>query len=296
LLVAWTETFTKAYFEMLFFHNSRVPYEKKITREQIPYILKKLIPELGDKESSLAVDYRACVGQNCPFVNQCSYMQGLREAKEAKLIVGNHALMLNWPRSFSRPQYIIVDEAHRLEQEATKAYSIEVTHWNLESFVKNMPQGMGALIYLLSTMEEEFEVEDAITKIREETQFNLKMFRDHLESMPELIESYFKKLPNYSPAYSNELPFPKKAELKDPLAVSILHHAESLHFILSNLFSLFMPYMSRWDWKNSQRLSSITLIFPPIGPRCCAFPRMMVIGWSLRLSMWGEGFMMSCSS
>lgn len=63
-----------------------------------------------------------------------------------------------------------------------------------------MPQGMGALIYLISSMEDQFQTEDTITKIREETQFNLKMMRDHFESLPNVIESYFKKLPNYSPA------------------------------------------------------------------------------------------------
>lgn len=246
-LVPFGETFTKAYFEMLFFYNSRVGYAKKLTREQIPFILKKLIPELGEKEANLAVDYRACAGQNCPFVNQCSYLQGLREAKEAKLIVGNHALMLNWPRSLPRPQYIVVDEAHRLEHEATKAYTIEVTHRNMESFLKNMPQGMGALIYLLSNMEDEFAVEDTITRVREETQFNLKMMRDHFETLPDVIESYFKKLPNYNPAYSNELPFPKKEELKDSLAATILNHIESLNFIFTNLYTIYMPFMSRWE-------------------------------------------------
>ena len=34
---------------MIFFYNSRAVYEKKLTREQIPYILKKLIPELKEK-------------------------------------------------------------------------------------------------------------------------------------------------------------------------------------------------------------------------------------------------------
>jgi len=251
-LTPFPEVFTKAYFEMFFFHNSRNSYDKKLTREQIPYVLKKIFPELAEKESNLAVDYKACVGQSCPFVNECSYIQGLREAKEAQLIIGNHALMLNWPRSLPRPQYIVVDEAHRLENEATKAYSIEVAHKNLESFLKNMPQGMGALIYLLSHVEDEFKVEDTIMKLREQTQFNLKMMRDHYESLPTVIESYFKKLPNYSPAYSNELPFPKKGELKDPLAAAILNHAESLHFILSNLYELYMPFMSRWESKDFQ--------------------------------------------
>ncbi len=258
------EIFTKAYFEMLFFYNSRVPYEKKLTREQIPYILKKLTPELSEKETALAVDYRACAGQNCPLVNQCSYVQGLREAKEAKLIIGNHALMLNWPRSIPRPQYIVVDEAHRLEHEATKAYSLEVQHRNIESLLKNLPQGMGALIYLLSSMEDEFQVENTISQLREQTQFNLKMLRDHFEGLPGVMEAYFKKLPNYSPAYSNELPFPKKAELKDSLAAAILNHIESMGFIFETLYNLYMPFISRWenkDFKNETQKMKAWAVF-----------------------------------
>lgn len=263
-LTPFTETFAKAYLEMFFFFNSRVPYERKLTREQIPYVLKRISPELSEKENSLAVDYRACVGQTCPMVNQCSYIQGLREAKEAKLIIGNHALMLNWPRSLPRPQYVVVDEAHRLENEATKAFSIEVSSKNVESFFKNFPQGMGALIYLLSHMEDEFQVEDTISKIREATQFNLKMMRDHFEALPMVVESFFKKLPNYSPAYSNELPFPKKSELKDPLAAAILNHIESLHFIFTSLYDLYMPYMSRWenrDFKNDTQKMKAWAVF-----------------------------------
>ncbi len=258
------EIFTKAYFEMLFFYNSRVSYEKKLTREQIPYVLKKMTPELVEKETALAVDYRACAGQNCPLVNQCSYVQGLREAKEAKVIIGNHALMLNWPRSLPRPQFIVVDEAHRLEHEATKAYSIEVQHRSIESLLKNLPQGMGALIYLLSSMEEGFQVDNTVMTIREQTQFNLKMLRDHFDSLPGVVEAFFKKLPNYSPAYSNELPFPKKAEIKDPLAAAILNHVESMHFIFETLYNLYMPFMSRWenkDFKNEPQKLKAWAVF-----------------------------------
>lgn len=254
------EVFTKAYFEMLFFYNGRVSYEKKLTREQIPYVLKRLLLEFSEKENALAVDYRACAGQNCPLVGNCSYIQGLREAKEAKLIIGNHALMLNWPRSIPRPAYVVVDEAHRLEHEATRAFTLEVHHKGLETFQKSFPQGMGALIYLLSTTEESFSSEDAIQKLREETTFNMKMLRDHFEALPAIMESWFKKLPNYSPAYANELPFPKAGELKDTLSAAIFNHIQSLNFILESLYHLYLPYMSRWenkDFKNdTQKLKA----------------------------------------
>jgi ATP-dependent DNA helicase DinG len=84
-----------------------------------------------------------------------------------------------------------------------------------------------------------------------------------LDSLPQLIESFFKKLPNYSPAYSNELPMPKKDDLKDSLAAAILNQLESFHFTFSNLYSLFMPFMSRWenrDFKNdAQKLRAWTV-------------------------------------
>ena len=39
----------------------------------------------------------------------------------------------------------------------------------------------------------------------------MRMLKDHADTLPGVIEAYFKKLPNYSPAYSNELPLPKKS-------------------------------------------------------------------------------------
>lgn len=242
--------YTKAYYEMFFFHNSRASYDRKSTRDQIPFILKKLIPEISEKENEIAVDYRACAGQNCPFVNQCSYVQGLREAKEANLIVGNHALLLHWPRSLPRPEYVVVDEAHKIESEGTKAFSIEVTQKNLEIFFKALPQGMGALIYLLNSMEDEFKVEDTVARLRQQTTSNTNMARDHFASLPQIIESWFKKLPNYTPAYMNELPLPKDGGTQDVLATAILNHIKSLEFIFSELFTLYFPFISRWEIKD----------------------------------------------
>lgn len=242
--------YTKAYFEMFFFHNTRASYDKKSTRDQIPFILKKLVSEISEKENEIAVDYRACAGQNCPFVNQCSYVQGLREAKEANLIVGNHALLLHWPRSLARPEYVVVDEAHKIESEGTKAFSIEVNQKGLEAFFKTLPQGMGALIYLLNSMEDEFKVEDTIARLRGQTTSNMNMARDHYATLPQIIESWFKKLPNYTPAYMNELPLPKDGSTQDTLATAILNHLKSLEFIFSELFTLYFPFISRWEMKD----------------------------------------------
>jgi len=234
LLFSFEEAFSRAYLEIFFYHNSEQPYEKQLTKDNIPFVLKKMVKEISEKQDSFSVDFRTCIGPSCPFVKKCSYITGLREAKESSIIIGNHALMLSWPKSFPRPKYIVVDEAHKLEAEATKAFSIELNQFQLEVFSKTFTQSMGALIFILSQSETP-GVDDKILKIREETAMSLKIFRDHIEPLFQVIESLFKKRSNFNPLYSNEIIFPKKDELKDTISTAVFNHFESLFFISTNL-------------------------------------------------------------
>jgi ATP-dependent DNA helicase DinG len=240
--------FTKSYFDLLFYHNESVPYDHKITREQIPYVLKKMFPDLRDKDEQLAVDFRACVGAQCPFVMNCSYIQGLREAKEANLIIGNHAMLLSWPRSFPRPEYVVIDEAHKIEGEATKAFSIEISSRSLEGLLKVQPQGVGALLYLLSS--EEFSIrEEEFANIREAGNFATRLARDHMEPINTVIESLFKKSSNYTAFHMNEMLFPSKERANDPLTVELINHIESLHQIWRDHYTALFPHFERFQNK-----------------------------------------------
>lgn len=240
----------KAYFDLLFFHNSRAPYAQKITREQIPYVLKKVVPELAERDQELAVDYRACVGSQCPFVLNCSYVQGLREAKEAQIIVGNHAMLLSWPRSFPRPEYIVVDEAHKIEGEATSAFAVQITDKSVEALLKVQLQGVGALLYLLGTQEETPALEAEFGNIRDNSQFSNRMARDHLNPVMQVIDSIFKKSDRYHPVHVNELPFLHRERAQDPLSVQLLNHLESWGQIWTDLYAQLLPHFERWQNKD----------------------------------------------
>jgi ATP-dependent DNA helicase DinG len=242
--------YTRGYFDMLFFHNEEAPYAKKITREQVPFILKKLVPEVRERDEELAVDYRACVGSQCPFVLNCSYVQGLREAKEAQLIVGNHAMLLAWPRSFPRPAHVVVDEAHKIEGEATRAFAVEVSDRSVEALLKVQPQGVGALLYLLSTGPETPALQDEFARLRDAGQFAARMARDHVTPLMQVLESLFKKMPNYHPVHTNEAPFPSRERANDALTIQLLNHLESLHQIWGDLYALLMPHFERWQKKD----------------------------------------------
>jgi ATP-dependent DNA helicase DinG len=198
------ERFTEAYFETLFFYNQRVSdYSKIITRDSIPYVMKRKFKQFADKDKSIQVDYRSCTGHKCPFKNECTYVQGLRKAKEADLIVGNHSLLLSWPKSMEKPGYIVIDEAHKLESESTQAFTQELGKTELENFAKSMASMVAPLYYLIGDDEKGAE---ATRRIRSEVLSSSKIIYDNILGLEEVIERYAKKLPRYTDIYWNEFP------------------------------------------------------------------------------------------
>jgi ATP-dependent DNA helicase DinG len=75
-----------------------------------------------------------CRAQQCPHYNNCHYYRRRWEAAESNIIVVNHALFfadlalrLSDPQSGILPEYhnVVFDEAHHLEDVATKTFGIE---------------------------------------------------------------------------------------------------------------------------------------------------------------------------
>ena len=247
------EQFTSLYLESLFFHNARLKSNDKILRDDLPYVLKKKIQALGIREKEIAVDFRSCSGPSCPFKNNCSYIQGLREAREAHIIIGNHSLMFSWPKGMPRPLNIVVDEAHKIEDEATKAFSLEIDQIGFEVFVNSLQhlQGVGSLFYLLSQNESvEGESTEVIRRVREETLKSFQMLTDHLAPLRELISMYFKRMPKYTELFWNELPMLNRTTHTENNAQAILNHMESVHYILQTYLNILLPYAGRFDVKN----------------------------------------------
>mgnify|MGYP003665372303 CR=1 FL=1 len=247
------QRFTDLYFEMLFFHNSRVSEEKAILRDDLPFSFKIRNESFREKDKQLTVDFRACTGNKCPFHQDCSYIRGLREAKDADIIIGNHSLMFSWPRSFPRPAHILVDEAHKIEDETTRAFSHEITSDDMQGLIKTLTnlQGVGSLFYLLSRFESEAgESTPVITKIRERAYETAQMLKDHIDPLPDQFETYFKKMPRYTDIFWNELPMINGKKINDQLAQSIYNHLDSLKFIIQNFSNDLLPYVSRWEVKD----------------------------------------------
>lgn len=255
------ECFTSAFFAMAFFYNTRLPIEKAITRLQLPFLFLKKNETFREMDREIAVDFRSCSGNLCPFKKNCSYLQGLREAKEADVIIGNHSLMFSWPRTTPRPQYVVVDEAHKIEEEATDAFGVQVARDPLKSLVRSIQNGqaLGSLFYLLAQNEEEpGSSTEVIQGLRENSEVHYRRIMDHLPILEEKTELYFKKAPKYSELYWNELPMIDRTVHSDPLGLQILTHIESLAFIFQSYSESLEPFASRFDVKNLKNEQEVT--------------------------------------
>jgi len=245
----FADQFTRMYLENVFYYNSRVAYHRQIIRNDLPFALKMNFSEFKKMDESIAVDFRACTGSRCPYKQNCSYIQGLREAKEANIIIGNHALMFSWPKGFPRPAHIVVDEAHKIEHETTNAFTAEASHEQLQGFSQALLhlQGVGSLFFLLAQTEAQTgDSSKQIEDIRREVLETQKMIEDHLQPLEDLLASYFKKLPRYTDIFWNEVAM-VSAKSSDELGVAIYNHVASLKNIFQGLLEYLTPYWSLYD-------------------------------------------------
>jgi ATP-dependent DNA helicase DinG len=258
---SFEERYSKAYFDHVFFTNSKDRDLAPLTRGDLAYVLKMKFEPLKQIERDAAVDYRSCTGQQCPFRHDCGYLRGLREAREADLIIGNHALMFSWTRSFPRPEHIIVDEAHKLEGEVTEACTMRVSSVMLETVQRQLlnGQGLGSLFYLMAQKESSKGASTpVIQELRQQSLSTAARLEDHTKGLNDKIELYFKQKPRYTPIYWNEVPM-LTGQTRDALGLTLFHHFESLRYILQDFNHQLLPWRGRYEARGLEENELIAL-------------------------------------
>ncbi|MBP5296515.1 MAG: DEAD/DEAH box helicase, partial [Bacteriovoracaceae bacterium] len=124
--------------EQLLRHQDVTHQCRLLSRAAISSAWKSKYPVLAQLETELAVDFRYCAGPRCPHAKCCAYQGGIKLARQAALIIGNHALLLAWPRGLERPRKIIIDEAQGMEKDATEAFHWELGQKSLASLVDRL--------------------------------------------------------------------------------------------------------------------------------------------------------------
>jgi len=96
----------------------------------------------------------SCLFGNCPFLKKgaCFLQQARQAAEGAHVIVINHALLLSDVASGGNvlPPYahIIIDEAHHLEEEATRQFGYKVTQRTIIDLLDQLTQDVGGQHYI----------------------------------------------------------------------------------------------------------------------------------------------------
>ena len=97
--------------------------------------------------SDICSDQDTCHHQECHYFTKCYYYNMRRAASESDLIVTNHSLFfsdlairMSDPKAGILPDYdaVIFDEAHHLEDVATKVFGVEFSNYRIPSFLNRV--------------------------------------------------------------------------------------------------------------------------------------------------------------
>jgi len=250
--------YTEAFYETVFFYNQRLKdYSKIITADSTPFVLKRKLNEMNEMNQKIRVDYKACTGHKCPFKNECTYMGGLRRAKESDIIVGNHALLLSWPRGLDKPSYIVIDEAHKIETESTQMFTQELNQKDVENFGKNLNSMVAPVFYLFGQLDNGSQLTQNLKK---EISSSAKLITENAEKLTELIERYAKKLPRFTDIYWNEFPMITNDKMNSAIEVSLFNQIDSLRYIFKGIYDVLFPYIGRWNINSLNDENEITAL------------------------------------
>ena len=102
-------------------------------------------PSMAAQLSSRAEE---CAGHACSFHRRCFVQKARERALRADLIVANHALVFTEmaatsPIALPRHAQVVFDEAHNLEEAATRFFSVEVSPSRLGTFTRRLAAGHG---------------------------------------------------------------------------------------------------------------------------------------------------------
>jgi len=88
-----------------------------------------------------ASNRETCGGADCPYYKECFYQQARLKTQNADLIIVNHSLLLSdlkiGEAILPKYNYLIIDEAHHLEEEGTRQFS---STFSLREFQRNLQQ------------------------------------------------------------------------------------------------------------------------------------------------------------
>ena len=149
-----------------------------------------------------------CLNQECPYYQRCFYFRVKREALKSHLLVINHSLLfselLTEGKTLSADN-LILDEAHNLENVATRFLGDELSFWKIREVLerlyhKRLNTEWGILWEIRVKLQkgslkkgERVWLEDKLRKGIEEANKIYKLFEEFFKQLPSRLKGYSPK-------------------------------------------------------------------------------------------------------
>ncbi|MFC1930483.1 exonuclease domain-containing protein, partial [Chloroflexota bacterium] len=112
-----------------------------------------LLPGESDIWKQICSQEENCIGRKCQYNKRyyCFLYSARRRAEKAHLIITNHSLVLSdlsvGNQVIPQYQYLIIDEAHHLEDEATNQFGFNISENILLEYLNYMSRRLGGNVY-----------------------------------------------------------------------------------------------------------------------------------------------------
>lgn len=150
--------------------------------------------------SRIASDADHCSAEQCQFQQEgkCFFYRARERAESAHLIIVNHALLLSDVATENHVlpeyKYLVIDEAHHIEERATDALSFEASSSSLELLLRGLANERGGLIGNLAGA---LRNSDAPPRVRSEVQNTFSDVADDVERALRGVYDFFAALENF---------------------------------------------------------------------------------------------------
>ncbi len=111
--------------------------------DRVSHYLKTRFPALAEMCGRVNSHHTTTVGPTCSFYKSCHYFDSARLAHEADVVIANHALVFQWPAQLPKIRNIVFDEAHHLEDQITRANSLELSESELAENTDRLSRKQG---------------------------------------------------------------------------------------------------------------------------------------------------------
>lgn len=144
--------------------------EKIEDLDAFPFFLNRVFPFLSALKENIKSEREICIRNICPFFYSCFYWRAQKSAQDADIIITNHWLLLM--KQWENPEQccVVIDEAHSLEDAASKALGEEVGKENIADILSlflNREGNRGLLLRVRRILGDIPEMREALAILRD---------------------------------------------------------------------------------------------------------------------------------